>query len=207
MTTFSTFVRGAAAAAVLATATISGGCRYAAPEDVALLHDYLGSWKGTGTITGPKGNTETTACRLDFFDGNGDKVNFSGRCSLSGTTVTMNGAMVYVDAAGNYEAVMTTSVGFTGRAVGVRRGDQVRFDLREVGGDESVEQHGRDVVLHDGGRRRSTSASRWSSRTPATSMSPGADEVSSHDVALTRLAARGTLSRVRERGRRGGRSA
>ena len=102
---------------------------------MALLHDYLGSWKGTGTITGPKGNTETTACRLDFFDGNGDKVNFSGRCSLSGTTVTMTGAMVYVDGAGNYEAVMTTSVGFTGRAVGVRRGDQVRFDLREVGGD------------------------------------------------------------------------
>jgi len=105
---------------------------------VALLHEYLGTWKGTGTITGPKGNSETTACRLDFFDGNGDKVNFSGRCSLSGTTVTMTGAMVYVDASRQYEAIMTTSVGFTGRAVGVRNGNAVRFDLREVGGDEEV---------------------------------------------------------------------
>jgi hypothetical protein len=31
---------------------------------------------------------------------------------------------------------MTTSVGFTGRAIGIRTGDSVRFDLLEVGGDE-----------------------------------------------------------------------
>ena len=64
-------------------AAISGAVpAIAAPEDVALLHEYLGNWKGTGTITGPKGNTETTACRLDLIDGNGDKINFraAARC-------------------------------------------------------------------------------------------------------------------------------
>jgi hypothetical protein len=139
MTTLFTLARGAALAAVLASGTFAAGAAFAAPEDVALLHEYLGSWRATGTVTGPKGNSETTACRLDFFDGNGDKVNFSGRCSLSGTAVTMSGAMVYVDGTGNYEAVMTTSVGFTGRAVGVRSGDGVRFDLRELSGDPSAE--------------------------------------------------------------------
>ena len=135
MTTLFTLARGAALAAVLAAGVLPGGTAFAAPEDVALLNDYLGSWRGVGAITGPKGNTETTACRLDFFDGNGDKINFSGRCSLGGTAVTMSGAMVYVDGNGTYEAVMTTSVGFTGRAVGVRNGNGVRFDLREIGGD------------------------------------------------------------------------
>ena len=138
MTTLFTFARGAA----LATALVAGGLQaapaFAASEDVALLNSYLGSWRGVGAITGPKGNTETTNCRLDFFDGNGDKVNFSGRCSLGGTAVTLNGAMVFVDASGHFEAIMTTSVGFTGRAVGVRSGNGVRFDLKEFGGDESA---------------------------------------------------------------------
>jgi hypothetical protein len=138
MTTLLTLARGAAVTAVLALGAFPAVPALAAPEDVALLHEYLGSWRGNGSITGPKGNTETTACRLDFFDGNGDKVNFSGRCSLGGTAVTLSGAMVYVDANGSFEAVMTTSVGFTGRAVGVRSGNGVRFDLKEFGGDESA---------------------------------------------------------------------
>lgn len=138
MTTLFTSVRGLAVAAALALGAFPAVPALAAPEDVALLQQYIGTWKGTGAITGPKGNTESTNCRLDFYDGNGDKVNFSGRCSLGGTAVTMTGGMVYVDAAGHFEAVMTTSVGFTGRAIGVRDGNGVRFDLREFGGDESA---------------------------------------------------------------------
>jgi hypothetical protein len=34
---------------------------------------------------------------------------------------------------------MTTSIGFTGRAIGVRRGDVIRFDLTSVGGDPSAD--------------------------------------------------------------------
>lgn len=139
MTTLSTLARGAALAGLFAASAFGAGAAVAAPEDVALLHEYLGLWKGTGAITGPKGNTETTACRLDLIDGNGDKINFRGRCSLSGTTVTMTGAMQFSEASQQYEAVMTTSVGFTGQAVGQRNGDQIRFDLASIGGDPSAE--------------------------------------------------------------------
>lgn len=138
MTTTFNHVRGAALAAICAAGILGAAPVAAAPEDVALLHEYLGNWKGTGAVIGPDG-TEAAACRLDLIDGNGDKVNFRGRCSLFGTTVTMNGAMAYNDANQNYESVMTTSIGFTGRAIGVRRGDNIRFDLTSVGGDPSAE--------------------------------------------------------------------
>lgn len=143
MTKLLSLARGAALAGIIAAGAFGGGAAHAAPEDVALLNEYLGNWKGQGGVTGPKGNTETVACRLVLSDGNGDKVNFSGRCSLAGTTVTMNGAMVFSEAAQRYEAVMTTSVGFTGQAIGVRRGNGIHFELREVGEDEQ----GNDMTI------------------------------------------------------------
>jgi hypothetical protein len=138
MTTTFTLVRGAALAAVCAAGFLGAGPATAAPEDVALLHEYLGNWKGTGAVVGPD-STESAACRLDLIDGNGDKINFRGRCSLFGTTVTMNGTMAYFEASQSYESVMTTSIGFTGRAVGTRSGDVIRFDLMSVGGDPSAD--------------------------------------------------------------------
>jgi hypothetical protein len=130
-------LRGAALAALCGVGLLGAGPAAAAPEDVALLHEYLGNWKGNGQVVGPDG-AENAACRLDLIDGNGDKINFRGRCALFGTTVTMNGAMQYSEASQSYESVMTTSIGFTGRAIGTRSGDVIRFDLTSVGGDPSA---------------------------------------------------------------------
>lgn len=137
MTTTLNRARGVALAALCAAGLLGAGPVTAAPEDVALLHEYLGNWKGTGQVVGPDG-TESAACRLDLLDGNGDKINFRGRCTLFGTTVTMNGTMAYFEEAQQYQSAMTTSIGFTGSAVGTRSGDQIRFDLTSVGGDPSA---------------------------------------------------------------------
>lgn len=136
MTKIATLARIAALAVVSCVGLAATTPAFASPEDVALLESYIGNWKAQGAVTGPKGNTETVGCRLNLIDGNGDKVNFQGRCSYSGATVTMNGAMVYVEGADHYEAVMTTSVGFTGQAVGVRKDDGIYFELHDVGQDE-----------------------------------------------------------------------
>jgi hypothetical protein len=166
MTTLSTFARTALAAALFAIPV--AGPAQAAPEDVALLHQYLGNWKSQGAVTGPKGNTETVSCRLDLLRGNAGKVNFRGRCSLSGTAVTMTGAIAFAEATQRYEAVMTTSVGFFGEAIGVRDGDVIRFDLTQVGGQDPTKTMevsssftlgggaidiGLDVLFHDTGER------------------------------------------------------
>lgn len=143
MTTLLTLVRAAALAGVVVAGGFGTTAAQAAPEDVALLHEYVGTWKGTGGVTGPKGNTEHVNCRLDLVGGNLGKIIFRGRCALSGTTVTMNGAMAFSEAAQQYEAVMTTSVGFTGQAIGVRRGDAIHFDLHEVSQDET----GNDMAI------------------------------------------------------------
>jgi hypothetical protein len=101
----------------------------AGPAEVALLQSYIGEWRGRGTMTGDR--SETVVCNLRLNQGNQDKVNYSGRCALAGTTLSVNGTLAYIDNLGRFEAAMTSNASFSGIAVGQRRGDGVVFNLRE----------------------------------------------------------------------------
>jgi hypothetical protein len=101
----------------------------AAPADIALLKSYIGDWRGRGTLTGE--NSETVVCRLSLQDGNEDKINYSGRCAIAGTNLSINGTLAYIDELRRYEAAMTSNASFSGIAVGQKRGDGVVFNLRE----------------------------------------------------------------------------
>ncbi len=129
----------------LAAAAMSAGIwaapATAGPQEVALLQSYVGEWRGRGTMTGA--NQETVVCRLSLTQGNQDKVNYSGRCTVAGNTLSINGTLAYVDAARRYEAAMTTNAQFSGIAVGQRRGNGVVFNLRERERDE-----GRDLTIN-----------------------------------------------------------
>jgi hypothetical protein len=118
--------------ALAGTATVSPAS--AGPAEVALLQSYIGSWSGRGQVTGAR--SETVVCRLTLSRGNADKVNYSGRCAMAGTTLSVNGTLAYIDASRRFEAAMTTNAGFSGIAVGRRNGESVVFNLREVGADE-----------------------------------------------------------------------
>lgn len=113
---------------------------YAAPADVALLKSYIGEWRGRGTITGA--NSETVVCRLSLKPGNQDKVNYTGRCTVAGSQLSMNGTIAYVDASKRYEAAMTSNVAFSGIAVGLKRGGGLIFNLRERDQDEEGKEIG-----------------------------------------------------------------
>ena len=70
---------GAAFAALLlvpATAPAIAG-----PNETAFLERLVGTWKGTGKISGPEGGN--VSCRLTFKP-SGARLNYSGRCALSG---------------------------------------------------------------------------------------------------------------------------
>jgi hypothetical protein len=75
--------------------------------------------------------TESVACTLNLTDGNADRVNFSGRCAMAGTTLSIQGTIAYIDSARRYEAAMTSNVGFQGTAIGKRQGNGVVFSISE----------------------------------------------------------------------------
>lgn len=106
----------------------------AAPADVALLQSYIGEWRGRGTLVGA--NSETVVCRLSLTQGNEDKVNYNGRCTLAGNQLSVAGTMAYIEASRRFEAAMSSNATFNGVAVGQKRGGGLVFNLRERDQDE-----------------------------------------------------------------------
>ena len=123
--------------AVLFSAPVMAG-----KADIALLQSYIGSWKGKGVMIGAE--KETVVCRLTLSQGNQDKVNYSGRCSMAGTNVAVNGTIAYIDAKKRYEAAMTSNVTFTGTAIGQKSGGGVVFNLKE----RETDTDGNDLTIN-----------------------------------------------------------
>ena len=135
MKLFGPLLRIIALAGLLAATPMAAAPALAAPADIALLKSYIGSWKGRGTLIGAE--SESVVCRLSLSEGNSEKVNYSGRCSLAGTALSVNGTLVYSDQNRRYEAAMTSNVTFSGLAVGKKSGDGIIFNLKERNKDEA----------------------------------------------------------------------
>lgn len=133
MTTFGPLTRAAALAGLLFSAGAAAPA-LAAPADVELLKSYIGEWRGRGVLVGA--DQETVVCRLSLSEGNNDKVNYNGRCTLAGSNLSVAGTMAYIEASKRYEAAMTSNATFTGTAVGQKRGSGLTFNLREREQDE-----------------------------------------------------------------------
>ncbi len=124
---------------IIAVLAILFGSLLAAPAqagkaEMDLLASYIGKWAGDSVLEGGKA-PEPFRCRLTIAKGNQAKINYSGRCALVNMNLSVSGTIAYDDAAGNYQAVMNSNAGFTGYAVGVKRGDRIIFDLAEKGTD------------------------------------------------------------------------
>ncbi len=126
--------RAVAVAGLFLAAGGSFSSAIAAPADVALLKSYIGEWRGRGTLVGA--NRETVVCRLALTEGNNDKVNYNGRCTLAGNQLSVAGTIAYIEASRRYEAAMSSNATFTGTAVGQKRGSGLVFNLRERDQDE-----------------------------------------------------------------------
>lgn len=133
MTMFRPLTRAVALAGLLISAGAAAPA-LAAPADVALLKSYIGDWRGRGVLVGS--DQETVVCRLALTEGNQDKVNYNGRCTLAGTNLSVAGTIAFVDASNRYEAAMTSNATFNGIAVGQKRGNSLVFNLREREQDE-----------------------------------------------------------------------
>lgn len=134
MTFIGPLTRAAALAGLLLSSGFAVVPAFAGPAEVALLKSYIGDWRGRGTLIGA--STESVVCRLSLTQGNQDKVNYSGRCTLAGTNLSVAGTLAYIDAARRYEAAMTSNATFSGIAVGQKRGSGLVFNLRDRRPDE-----------------------------------------------------------------------
>ncbi|HEX4299144.1 MAG TPA: hypothetical protein VHZ56_14080 [Devosia sp.] len=133
-----------AQAVVLAGVIASAGVvpAFAGPAETAALEKYLGTWNGTGTMTG--GQTQSVTCKMALSEGNGGKLNYTGRCNLAGAQLSVTGTIAWIDAKHRYEAVMNSGVGgFKGVAVGEREGDSIVFDLKQRANDDQ----GNDISI------------------------------------------------------------
>ena len=160
MTNFGPLSRAVALAGLLVSAGAASAPALAAPADVALLKSYIGEWRGRGTLTGAE--TETVVCRLSLKEGNDDKVNYSGRCTLPAAICRSTAPWPISTKSRRFEAAMTSNATFSGIAVGQKRGNGVVFNLREREVDE-----GKDVTIT--AQIRSTAApSMWLSTSSMT---------------------------------------
>lgn len=129
MNLFRPLLRSAALIGLVLSSTLVAVPVQAARAEIDFLSGYLGEWRGRGTMRGA--NSETVVCRLTLSPGNNDKINYSGRCTMAGNNLAIQGSLAYVDASRRYEAVMTSNAMFQGVAVGQRRGNGVVFNLQE----------------------------------------------------------------------------
>lgn len=140
MKLFGPLSRVIALAGLFATMLIAAPAM-AAKADVELLQSYIGNWKGKGILIGA--DKETVVCRLVLSQGNGDKVNYSGKCSLAGQALAVNGTLAYNDQGKRYEAAMTSNATFTGTAIGKKSGNGVVFNLKE----QEKDEEGNDLTI------------------------------------------------------------
>ncbi|HHG91188.1 MAG TPA: hypothetical protein ENJ90_12035 [Devosia sp.] len=124
-------IRNLVVAAALAVSSLSAATpALAAPADLELIQSYVGNWRGTGTLVNAGQPGESVRCRLNVTRSTAEKINFSGRCAMAGTTLSMAGTMAYISSANRYEAIMTSNTSFKGVAIGNRRGSNVIFNLQ-----------------------------------------------------------------------------
>src|SRR5690349_15535934 len=88
------------AALLLAAAPLPA---FAGAAQDAVLAKYVGTWSGSGALTGAEAGNIT--CKLTFKQ-SASKLTYSGRCSYSGGpgSSTFNGNITYNDSTGKYVA-------------------------------------------------------------------------------------------------------
>lgn len=115
---------------------------YTAQPGIEVLSTYIGEWQGESVLQG--GDTpKPFKCRLTIAKGKQAKINYSGRCTLVNTNISVAGTIGYNASAKRYEAVMSSNAGFSGYAVGIQNGDNITFDLAE----KEKDRGGNDVRI------------------------------------------------------------
>ncbi|RYF27904.1 MAG: hypothetical protein EOO23_07710, partial [Comamonadaceae bacterium] len=72
----------------------------AGSREQAVLQGYVGTWKGSSTVTGPMAGP--VDCTLRFTTGSGGKFGYSGDCEFDKGVTSFRGTVIYNDSARRY---------------------------------------------------------------------------------------------------------
>jgi len=121
-----------------------------AQDDAALLRSYLGIYEGRGVAIYEAGGHEEVSCRLSFDSGSAGKIILRDSfCQVSGTNIRFTGTMAYLG--GQYEAAVTSNVGFNARTIGRREGNAIVFVLQDAALADRTLGLSATFVMTDGG--------------------------------------------------------
>lgn len=135
-------LRAAMAAVTVMLAGLFAVPAVAGEAELGLLTSYIGDWKGSGALVGGE-KPESFRCRLTVSKGNQAKINYAGRCSLVDMNLSVSGTIAFDDKSQRFQAAMSSNAGFTGIAIGQKRGDAISFDLAE----KQVDRGGNNVRI------------------------------------------------------------
>lgn len=101
-----------------------------AQDDASLLRSFLGKYEGRGVAQYETGGADEVACRIGFDAGSAGKIVLRDTgCNVAGTNIRLSGTLAFLG--GQYEAALTSNVGFTGRTIGRREGDSIIYTLED----------------------------------------------------------------------------
>ena len=101
----------------------------AGPREQAVLQGYVGTWKGSSTVSGPMAGP--VDCTLTFTAGSGGKLSYAGNCEFGKGTTGFRGTVIYNDGARRYETA-GTGQGVSVNGFGKTSGNSITFAVNNL---------------------------------------------------------------------------
>jgi len=101
----------------------------AGPKEQAVLQSYVGTWKGSSTVSGPMAGP--VDCSLKFTSGSGGKLSYAGNCEFGKGTTAFRGTMIYNDGAKRYETA-GSGQGVSVNGFGKASGSSITFAVSNL---------------------------------------------------------------------------
>src|SRR5690606_37848295 len=101
----------------------------AGPREQAVLQGYVGTWKGSSTVSGPMAGP--VDCTLTFTAGSGGKLSYAGNCEFGKGTTGFRGTVIYTAGARRYETA-GTGQGVSVNGFGKTSGNSITFAVNNL---------------------------------------------------------------------------
>lgn len=101
----------------------------AGPKEQAVLAGYVGTWKGSSTVTGPMAGP--VDCSLKVSAGSGGKFGYAGECEFDKGVTAFRGTVIYNDKAKRYESA-GSGQGVSVSGFGKASGNSITFSVANI---------------------------------------------------------------------------
>lgn len=101
----------------------------AGPKEQALLKSYVGTWGGSGQVTGPMAGP--VDCKLKFTSGSNNKLTYTGACKFGKGQTDFRGTLIYNEGSKRYETA-GSGQGVAVSGVGKVSGGNITFSVSNL---------------------------------------------------------------------------